>query len=156
MTNFEVYDAILTKYMNNMIVGTVILFIISAVFIVCAALGAVHHWKKTKKGRREKAAYITIASVFLGALIVLFSVRTIGYHLDIKNQSDEFYYGEMEYDERDASKKRGAEYYLILDPDGERIFTTHSEKIEKDEGRYLGCAVYSKRTKILLYYEFFE
>ena len=155
MTNFEVYDAILTKYMNNMIVGTVILFIISAVFIVCAALGAVHHWKKTKKGRREKAAYITIASVFLGALIVLFSVRTIGYHLDIKNQSYEFYYGEMEYDTRYVSKSRDFSYYLILDPDEENIWTL-ADEIDKDEGRYLGCAVYSKRSKILLYYEFYE
>ena len=154
MTDFKAFDAILTNNMNTMILGTVIFSVLYAVFITCIALGLIRPCK-TKKHKRDKIACIIVVTVFFGALSILFVANIIGYHLDIKHHSYESYYGEMEYDERDASKKRGAEYYLILDPDGESIRTT-ADQIDKEEGRYLGCAVYSKRTKILLYYEFFE
>ena len=155
MTDFEAFDAILTNNMNTMILGTVIFSVLYAVFITCIALGLIRPCE-TKKHKRDKIACIIVVTVFFGALSILFVANIIGYHLDIKHHSYESYFGEVEYEEKYGGRKRGAEYYLILDPDGERIFTTHSEKIEKDEGRYLGCAVYSKRSKILLYYEFFE
>ena len=155
MTDFEAFDAILTNNMNTMIIGTVILSVLYAVFITCIALGLIRPCEKTKKHKRDKIACIIVVTVFFGALSILFVANIIGYHLDIKNQSYEFYYGEMEYDTRYVSKSRDFSYYLILDPDGENIWTL-ADKIDRDEGRYLGCAIYSKRSKILLYYEFYE
>ena len=156
MNDFSYFETILSERLRNLIWAIVILAVLHIVFILLSILNVPHPWRKNKKDRREKTIYILVFFAFFSIIMVLCIVQAVQLNLDIKNESYETYFGEVEYEEKYGGGKRGTEYYLILDPDGERIFTTHSEKIEKDEGRYLGCAVYSKRTKILLYYEFFE
>ena len=58
MTDFEAFDAILTNNMNTMIIGTVILSVLYAVFITCIALGLIRPCEKTKKHKRDKIACI--------------------------------------------------------------------------------------------------
>lgn len=155
MNDFSYFETLLSERLRNVIWALVIITVLHIAFILLSIFNVPHPWRKNKKDRREKTIYILVVFAFFSIFTVLFTVQAVQLKLDIKNESYETYFGEVEYEEKYGSRKRGAEYNLIIDPDGERIFT-HSEKIEKDEGRYLGCAVYSKRSKILLYYEFFE
>ena len=155
MNDFSYFETILSERLRNLIWALVIITVLHIVFILLSVLNVPHPWRKNKKDRREKTIYILVVFAFFSIFTVLFTVQALQLKLDIKNESYETYFGEVEYEEKYGGIKRGAEYYLILDPDGESIHTT-ADQIDKEEGRYLGCAVYSKRTKILLYYEFFE
>ena len=155
MNDFSYFETILSERLRNVIWALVIITVLHIVFILLSIFNVTHPWKKNKKDRRDKALYILIVFIFFSIFTVLFTVQAVQLKLDIKNESYETYFGEVEYEVKHRSSKSGPEYNLIIDPDGERIFT-RSDQIDKEEGRYLGCAVYSKRSKILLYYEFFE